>query len=105
MKVKIGTLVVLALFLMTGMTVFSPAARAEEAKFELKASTSLRDILTERTGKRTTLRMQSGEDIEGTIVLVGNSLVHVSRLAGKDFYDAVIEIDRINAVIMKVRDR
>jgi len=92
--------------LVLGCMLFGAAmAGAEEAKYELKASATVRDILSERTGKRTTLRMQSGEDIEGTIVLVGNGLVHVSKLAGKDFSDAVISIDRISAVIMKVRDR
>ena len=65
----------------------------------------MRDVLAERTGKRTILRMQSGEDIEGTVVLVGNGLIHISKLVGKDFYDAVVNIDRISAVIVKARDR
>ncbi len=81
-----------------------PKASAGEAKFEVKANETMREVLAERTGKRTTLRMQSGEDIEGTVVLVGNSLVHVSKLTGKDFYDAVVNIDRISAVIVRVRD-
>lgn len=76
---------------------------AQEAAFQLNPSATIPDILRDRIGKRTTLRMQSGEDIEGTVVMVGNGLVHVARLAGKDFYDAVISLDRISAVIMRVR--
>lgn len=99
-------LILLGLIFAAGSCLFfTSKASAEEGKYELKTNATIRDILAERTGKRTTLRMQSGEDIEGTVVLVGNGLVHISKLSGKDFYDAVVNIDRINAVIMKVRDR
>jgi hypothetical protein len=99
-------LVLFALLFAAGSLMFplSNALAVEEGKFELKANATMHDVLAERTGKRTTLRLQSGEDIEGTVVLVGNGLVHISKLAGKDFYDAVVNIDRISAVIIKVRD-
>jgi len=51
------------------------------------------------------LRLESGEEIEGTVTMVGNALVQISRLAGKDFYDAVVSMDKISAVRMKMRDR
>ena len=99
-------LVLFALLFAAGSLMFALSkASSEEGKFELKANATMHDVLAERTGKRTTLRMQSGEDIEGTVVLVGNGLVHVSKLAGKDFYDAVVNIDRVSAVIVKVRER
>ncbi len=78
---------------------------AQEAKFEIKASAGIADILKDRIGKRTTIRTQSGEDIEGTVVTVGNTVVHVTQPAGKEFYAAVISIDRISAVMMRVRSR
>lgn len=78
---------------------------AEEAKFELSSSASIRDILVMYAGKRVALRLQSGEEIEGTVTTVGNFLVHVSKLAGKEFFDAVIRIDRISVVRMRMRER
>lgn len=103
MKMKMLLSILLA---MAGLLTLLPMnVPAEEARFELKASATIPDILRERVGKRTTLRMQSGEDIEGTVVMVGNSMVHVAKLPGKDFFDAVISIDRISAVIMQVRSR
>jgi len=77
---------------------------AEEVKFELKASATMREVLAENTGKRITLRLTSGEEIEGTVTMVGNSLAHISKLSGKEFYDAVVSIDKISAVRMKMRD-
>ena len=80
-------------------------ATAEEMKLELKASTTMREVLWENTGKRVALRLASGEEIEGTVTMVGNSLVHISKLAGKEFYDAVVNIDNVSAVRMKMRDK
>lgn len=81
---RYGIPVLVALVLAAVCVMFSGSlAVAEEGKSELKANATMKEVLAERTGKRVTLRMQSGEDIEGTIVLVGNGLVHVSKLAGK----------------------
>ncbi len=82
-----------------------PGARAEEAAFSLKPGEMMRDVLTHFTGKRLALRLESGEEIEGTITTVGNSLVQVSRLSGKEFYDSVVSIDRITAVRMRAREK
>jgi hypothetical protein len=47
--------------------------------------------------------MDSGEELEGIITTVGDQLVHVARLSKRDFYDAVIRMDKINAVIFRAR--
>lgn len=104
MNMKACSILATALFMTGSIAVSAQQATAEEAKFEIKANATMRDVLAERTGKRTTLRMQSGEDIEGTVVLVGNGMVHLTKLTGKDFYDAAVNIDRISAVIVRVRD-
>lgn len=101
MKMLMSALLLLAGFMATS----SPGVSAEEVKFELKASASMMDILMENTGKRVALRLASGEEIEGTVTMVGNSLVHISKLAGKEFYDAVVSIDKITAIRMKMRDK
>lgn len=80
-------------------------AMAEDVKFELKASEGMRDILVEHTGKRVTLYLTNGAEIEGTIKTVGLSLVHVSRLVGREFYDAVVSLDKIAALRMRMREK
>ncbi len=76
---------------------------AEEKKYELNTASVIKDILIEQTGKRVYLRMDSGEEVLGIVAKVGDHLVHISGLAGRDFYDATIRIDRISAIIFKVR--
>jgi len=79
--------------------------RAEDAAFALKAGATMREVLSEYTGKRVALRLESGDEIEGTVTMVGNSLLHLAKLSGKEFYDAVVSIDKISAVRMRVRER
>ena len=100
-KILLSVLISAALPLST----WSPAVLAQEAAFTLNASAEMKDILSENVGKRVAIRLASGEEIEGTVTTVGKTLVHISRLTGKDFYDAVVSIDRIAAVRIKARDR
>ncbi len=81
------------------------SAFAQEKEFELNPSYGIREVLNAYVGKRVAIRTGTGESLEGTVTKVGSHLVHISRLSGKDFYDAVIVIDKIDAVIMKVRTR
>ena len=83
----------------------APLASGEEMKLELKAGATMKEVLAEQTGKRVALRLASGEEVEGTVTSVGDSLAHLSRLAGRDFYDAVVSIEQVSAVRIKVRDR
>jgi hypothetical protein len=46
-----------------------------------------------------------GEEISGKLQKVGKDLVHVSDLAGREFYDAIIRIDQISAVVAQSRAR
>jgi hypothetical protein len=76
---------------------------AEEKKPIVNASDGIKEILTSNMGKRITVKTDSGEAIEGTVVMVGYQLVHLEKLTGKDFYDSVICIDKITSVTIKVR--
>lgn len=97
--------VISAVVVVTCCMAFSVSgAIAEEPKYELKsAAVTIKDVLLENTGKRVIIRLETGENLEGTVTKVGEFVVHVARLSGKDFYDAVVRIDRISAVIFKVR--
>lgn len=104
MNMKKAFLTVAAL-LALGTTVPAVGVRAEDAAFALKSSETMRDVLSQYTGKKVALRLESGDEIEGTVTMVGNSLLHLSKLSGKEFYDAMVSIDKINAVRMRVRER
>jgi hypothetical protein len=86
--------------------VFNPVnIGAAEPKYEMKAAAVIKDVLQENVSKRVTVRLETGENLEGFVSSVGDSLVHLSKITGRDFFDAVVRIDRINAVVFRVREK
>ncbi len=98
---KMMSIVVVALFF---LAVYSPGLSAQEKNYELKSvSSTVKDILLENIGRRVIVRLDTGDNLEGTVNKVGDNLVHLSKISGRDFYDAAVRIDKISAVIFKVR--
>jgi hypothetical protein len=78
-------------------------AGAQDAKLEVNGD-AIKVNLEQQVGKRVRLRLVSGQDVEGTVVAVGAAGVQVGRLGGGlDFYDAVVRLDQIAAIIVRVR--
>ena len=71
----------------------------------VEGTTPLRDTLKSRVGAKVLLRLVSGEEIGGTVRQVGDTAVQLSEVTGREFYDAVIRIDHVSAVIVRVRDK
>ncbi|MEJ2200828.1 MAG: hypothetical protein P8X63_07415 [Desulfuromonadaceae bacterium] len=65
---------------------------------------SLADNLKSHIGQNVFITLKSGNSFQGYIKSVGDNLLHLEKLAGKDFYDALIRIDEINAMEAKFRE-
>jgi hypothetical protein len=92
----------LALLLGVGPLVAALPVAAQDAALEVNAD-AIKVNLQRQVGKRVRMRLVSGQDVEGTIVAVGTAAVQVGRLAGMDFFDGVVRLDQIAAVIVRVR--
>jgi hypothetical protein len=55
-------------------------------------------------GKKVYVNLDSGETLAGFVKEVGNHLIHLEKLDGKDFFDALIRIESIIAIEAKFRD-
>ena len=64
---------------------------------------SIEATLAANTGKKVTLRLEGGEELSGTLASTSPVTVKLTELTGKEFYDAVIRIDRIAAVIVRAK--
>ncbi len=73
----------------------------EGAKFDV--SVSMKDNLKVYAGKDVIIHLRSGKTLQGYVKSVGNDFVHLEKLAGKDFYDALVRIDDISAIEAKFR--
>jgi hypothetical protein len=92
--------------LLAGLAVLVAAPlRAQDAKLSVEGSAPVRDTLKSRVGAKVVLRLVSGEEIGGTLRQVGDSAVQLSELSGREFYDAVVRLDHVSAVIVRVRDK
>ncbi len=76
---------------------------AAQGKFQIESADTIKSVLERQIGKAVRLRLQSGEEIGGTVTKVGDQVVHLSELAGREFFDAVVRIDGIGAVIFRTR--
>jgi hypothetical protein len=74
----------------------------EGVKFD--TSVSMADNLKAYVGKDVIVHLRSGKTVEGYAKSVGNGLVHLEKIAGRDFYDALIRIDEVSAIEVKFRD-
>ncbi len=80
----------------------APGAFAQ-SKPVLQPNDTIHSILAQQVGKPVELRMKSGEKMAGKLEKVSDKLAHLSQLADADFYDAVVEIESVAAVVVRVR--
>lgn len=104
-------LVVAMLVLYWGMPIiFVAGAQAQQkkvtdlegVKFDL--SVPLADNIKAFVGKDLIVHLNSGKTVQGYVKSVGNGLLHLEKLAGRDFYDALIKIEDISAIECKFRE-
>lgn len=79
-------------------------AHAEDAKPGLVATGSIRDALTKLdAGRDVELVLANGKSYRGKLGTVGNDTVLVTQIAGKEFYDVLIDLKTVAAVELRVR--
>ena len=96
---RIGILVVA--LVLAGFWVRAVEA-AEEARPLPPFGENVKIMLDASVGRAVTLSLASGQEISGTVTKVGDHVVQLSRVVGRDFYDAVVVLDRVDAVLFKV---
>lgn len=67
-------------------------------------NSSLVDNLKSLIGKKVYVTLDSGKTFTGVIKEVGNHLIHLEKLAGKEFFDALIRIENISAIDARFRN-
>lgn len=78
-------------------------AQAEEAKFEPRKDDAIKTLLARQVGQPVKIRLKAGEELGGTLTMVGDHVAYLSRLSGREYFDAAVNLDAIAAVIIKAR--
>jgi hypothetical protein len=71
---------------------------------KIKAGDSIQKVLEAHKEKRITLRLMGGGELSGKVRTVTKELVQLGELSNEEFFDSVIEIEKISAVIVRVQE-
>ena len=110
MKKLITTIaILLAICLVAGIAIHITAAQAEAgvvavdgAKF-ITAKT-MEDNIRGFMGKKISLLMNSGQKVTGKVKAVKQGKVHMESLEGAKYYDALVKISDVSAVIARFKE-
>lgn len=72
---------------------------------ELNSPESIRINLEKSLGERVTLNLIGGGELQGVVSKVGVTTLYITELTGKEFFDAVVRLDHISAVTIKMRNK
>ena len=94
-----------AMLLCGAILTFPIAAESKQnlvpVKYNVKSS--LADNIKIFTGKKIYVTLDSGKIIAGLVKEVGDHLVHLEKVEGKEYFDAVIRIESISAIDSRFR--
>jgi len=93
----------LALILNLGLVESATVAAGDEPTVDLNSPDTIKSMLEQQVGKRVKLKLESGQDLEGKVAKIGSHAVQLAELTGMEFFDATVKLDKIAAVIVKVR--
>lgn len=90
----------LSVILLSGM-LFVSNAIAEP--LSVSSSDSIQSVLAAQKGNRVTVQLKSGGELTGKVGETNNDIVHIMELSGKEFFDAVVSVKAIEAVVIRTK--
>jgi hypothetical protein len=89
--------------LLVGMIVIAAtcASSIAQDKATLQPNATILSVLQGSTGKTVELRMQCGEKIGGKVEQVNDNVLLLSRLTGAEYFDGVVNVKDISAVVTR----
>jgi hypothetical protein len=80
------------------------AAPAFAVELKVAAADTVESVANAQKGKRVTVRLRSGQEVTGTVVTVTNRVVQLGSVAGKEFFDAVVPLEAIEAIFVRTKE-
>jgi hypothetical protein len=79
------------------------ALPAQAQELSVSPGDSLQSVLAARKGKPVTLRLSGGQELTGTLREATAKLVVLGGLSGREFFDAVVPLEKIEAVVVRAK--
>lgn len=78
-------------------------AQASAQGLTLSPADTIQSVVSAQKGKRVSLRLRSGQELTGILRESTDRLAVLAELSGREFFDAVVPIEAIEAVIVHRR--
>lgn len=72
---------------------------------DLNSLDAIRVNLEKFPGERVTLSLIGGGELQGVVSKIGTTALYITELTGREFFDAVVRLDHISAVTVKMRNK
>ena len=79
------------------------ATLAHAAPIAINQGDTIQTQIEAQKGKKVTLRLLGGEEITGVVKGTTKELIHLGEVAGREAFDAVVEINTIAAVLIRTK--
>ncbi len=86
-----------------GLLLFVFSSAFAQSSLEIQPNDSMQSVLQRQVGQPIELCMRAGEKIGGKLEKVNDKVVHLSQLTGAEYFDAVVSIDSIAAVVVRAK--
>jgi hypothetical protein len=89
------TLLILTLSILTMTTALA------QTPLGFQSGDEISNVLRRQSGQKVDLRLKSGEKIGGKVESVGLKLVHLTAVSGMEYFEAVVVLEDISAVLVR----
>jgi small nuclear ribonucleoprotein (snRNP)-like protein len=107
MKCSIGTILAAFIMFSAAFSALPSEVNAKTAAIEgvsYNVDADLLDNFKLFIGKKVNVTLESGKTLSGIVKKVGAHLIHLEKLDGKEFYDALIRIEDVSAIDTRFRE-
>jgi hypothetical protein len=87
------------------MALAGAAIPAGAAELRIAGNDTIQGVLAAQKGARVTVRVRSGQDITGVVRDVNQRVVQIGAVSGREFFDAVVALEAVDAVLVRTKDK
>jgi hypothetical protein len=70
----------------------------------VNADDSIEKLLAAQKGKRVTVKLGPNDELTGVVRSVSPNVVHLGELAGRELFDAAVDVRQVRAVIVRTKN-
>ena len=86
------------------LLVFAVLATGASAQgLTISPTDTTQSVIAAQKGKRITVRLRSGQELSGVVRDSSDRLLILGEVSGREFFDAAVPIDAIEAVLVRTR--